>query len=121
MSSILIALQALIAPLENYAAQKLASIGASFVAGMSVIFSGFTTDQRSIFAQCLAFWQAKYAAAIASGSSELDAIGVASTATLNEFASDEAAEGSKELRAIVTLLESSVTNSLATPASAPAA
>src|ERR1700721_3333437 len=112
MSWVLTALGALITPLENYAEQKLASIGAAFGAGFMVIANGFLPDQRASFSQCLAYWQAKYAAAVAAGSSTLDAIGVASTATLNEFVSDETAEGAKEIRAIITLLESSVTNSL---------
>lgn len=113
MNSILAALGAAIQPAINYAAQKLASVGAAFGAGLMIIALGFTTDQRGIFTNCIAFWQAHYHANVAAGQTPLAAIESATTATLNEFASEEAAEGSKEIRAIITLLESSVTNSLA--------
>lgn len=115
MNSFLAALSAVIQPAIQYAEQKLASIGASFAAGLTVIALGFTTDQRSILTNVIAYWQAQYHAAVAAGKSGFGAIEAASLAALNEFASEEAAEGSKEVRAIITLLESSVTNSLKSP------
>lgn len=118
MNAVLTALGAIIAPLLNYAEQKFESIGASFLAGMSVILAGFTSDQRAIFAQAIAFWQARYHAEIAAGSTPLSAIENASTATLNEFIKDEETEGQKELRAVIALLESSVKSNLSTSAKA---
>lgn len=114
MNSILTALAAVIAPLEAYAEQKLVSIGAAFGAGLAVIAAGFLPAQRDIFSKVIAFWQAKYHAAVAAGSSTVDAIEVATTASLNEFAADEAAEGVQEINAIITLLASSVKNGFAT-------
>lgn len=114
MNTILTALGAIIAPLITYAEQKLESVGASFLAGMAVILAGFTSDQRAIFAQAIAFWQAKYHALVAAGTSPLDAVEQATTATLNEFITVEEQEGQKELRAVIALLESSVKTNIPT-------
>jgi hypothetical protein len=110
MNPVLAALETIIQPAINYAESKLASIGAAFAAGLAVIAVGFTNDQRAIFANVIAFWQAKYKAAAATGISTLDAVEQATTAALNEFCSEEGAEGTKEIQAILTLLESSVKN-----------
>jgi len=110
MNSVLAALETIIQPVVNYAEQKLASIGAAILAGLAVILAGFTNDQRAIIANVIAFWQAKYQAAVAAGASTIDAIEQASTASLNEFCNEESQEFSKEASAIITLLESSVKN-----------
>ena len=107
MNGFLAALGALIRPEIDYAEQKLASVGAALAAGIAVIFNGFANDQRAIFANLTAFWQAKYHAAIAAGAVGVDAIEQASTATLQEFCAEEAAEFQKEKRAFITLLEAS--------------
>lgn len=114
MNAVLAALAAIISPAINYAEQKLASIGAAFGAGLAVIALGFTSDQRLIFANVIAFWQAKHAAAVAAGASTIDAIEQATTASLNEFVAEESAEGAKEIQAILTLLESAVKNATST-------
>jgi len=111
MSSFLAALGAIIQPLENYAEQKLASVGAALLAGLGVIFNGFRNDQRVIFTNITAFWQAKYHAA-AANSNPLEAAEQATTATLNEFCSEEAAEFTKEKAAFITLFASSVKQNL---------
>lgn len=111
MNAILAALGTIIQPLLNYAEQKLASVGAAFVAGFGIILNGFSNDQRVIGANVIAFWQAKYHAAVEAGSSSFVAAEEASTAALNEFFSEEAAEFRKEGMAVITLLESSVKQS----------
>lgn len=108
MNSVLVALAAIIQPAIVYAEQKLQSIGAAFGAGLGVIALGFTSDQRQIGANIIAFWQAKYHAAIAAGASPLEAAEQASTASLSEFCSEEGGEFQKEGAALITLLESSV-------------
>ena len=112
MPAILAALGTLIAPLESYAEQKLASIGAAFLSAMSVILNGFTTDQRDIAANVTDIRQAKYHAAIAAVTSPTEAIAQASTASLNEFFNEEKADLSKVATLTVSALEVSVTNSL---------
>jgi len=111
MTGVLAILQTIIAPLEQYAEQKLASIGAAFLSAMAVIFNSFTNDQRQIATQCTAFWQAKYHAAVTAGASPLNAAEQASTATLNEFVKEESAEGAKIVSLITSALELSVLNS----------
>ena len=111
MNSVLAALATLIAPALNYAEQKLESIGAAVAAGFAVIIAGFGNDQRSIMANVIAFWQAKYHAAIAvAGTTVISAAEQATTASLNEFCAEEGAEFNKEKLAVLTLLESSVKN-----------
>ena len=105
-------LGAIIAPLENWAEQKLASIGSAFLSAMGVVFNTFTNDQRAIGASCTAYWQAQYHAKVAAGSSELVAIEEASTATLNEFFNQEKADLVKVVSMTVTALEVSVANGL---------
>lgn len=118
MSPFLAALATFIQPAIAYAEQKLASIGAAFLGGIGAILNAFTNDQRIIGANVIAFWQAKYHAALAvTGTSEIQAIEQASTAALNEFAHEEDSEASKIAGAIISLLELSVTNSLTAPSS----
>lgn len=109
--SILTALESIIAPELNYAEQKLESVGSALAAGVTVIFNGFFSSQRLIFTNISAFWQAKHKAALAADASALAAIEQASTATLQEFCAEEAAEFQKEKLAFITLLESSVKQS----------
>lgn len=112
MNAILAALGTVVAPAIDYLGSKLASVGAAFLAGLAVIGAGFSNDQRIIFTNCMAFWQAQYHAHVAAGQSAVEAIELASTATLNEFVKEETAEGSAELRAVITLLSASVRNNL---------
>lgn len=116
MSSFLAVLASLIAPLENYAEQKLESVGAAFLSAMGVVFNTFTNDQRVIAANVTAYWQAKYAAALAAGDGSLGAkiaaIDTASAHTLGEFIKEEGQEGSKVIQMTITALEISVENSL---------
>jgi hypothetical protein len=114
MSAFLAALGAMIQPAINYAEQKLASVGAALLAGFGVILNGFTNDQRVIGANIIAFWQAKYHAAVADGATPLNAAEQASTASLQEFCAEEGAEFQKEGMAIITLIESSVKQNLPT-------
>lgn len=119
MNPILAALATFIQPAIAYAEQKLASIGSAFLGSFGLILNQFTNDQRQIGANVIAFWQAKYHAALAvTGTSELSAIEQATTAALNEFASEEGSEMSKVALMTTTALEMSVTNSLNTPATA---
>lgn len=108
-------LSAIIAPLENWAEQKLASIGASFLSAMGVIFNTFENDQRAIAANVIAFWQHKHADARAAGASEIEALEQASTAALNEFFNEERADLQKVVSMTVTALEVSVGNALKAP------
>lgn len=112
MNPILAALATFIQPAIAYAEQKLASIGAAFLGSFGLILNQFTNDQRTIGTNCIAFWQAHYHAAIAAGASEISAIEQASTATLNEFASEEGSEASKVTMMTTTALELSITNGL---------
>lgn len=106
--NILAALEAVIEPAINYAEKEIASIGAAFASGLSIIAQGFLPAQRVVLTNVIAFWQAHYKANIAAGQDFINAVENASTAALNEFAGEEAAEGRKEIMAILTLLESSV-------------
>src|SRR5215467_4027232 len=108
MNAVLAALQVIITPVINYAEQKLASIGAALAAGLAVIANGFANDQRAILANVIAFWQAHYHANVAAGQDFVNAVENATTASLNEFCKEEGAEFTKEIQAILTLLESSV-------------
>lgn len=113
MNPILAALATFIQPAIAYAEQKLASIGAAFLGSFGLLLNQFTNDQRTIGANCIAFWSAHYHAALAvAGTSELSAIEQASTATLNEFAKEEGSEGSKVTMMTTTALELSITNGL---------
>lgn len=104
LSGILAALAAAVQPEINYVEQKLESVGASLASGLVSLLLGYTADQRAIFTNMLAFYQAKYQAAIAAGSSILDALESAFTATLNEFCAEEAAEFTQEKTAFITLV-----------------
>lgn len=115
MNPFLAALGTIIQPAIVYAEQKLASIGAAFLGGLAVIGNAFTNDQRAEGSKLMAFWQAHYHANVAAGDNEITAIEKATTASLNEFCNDEAAEFTKIGSAIITLLETSVKNGLATP------
>lgn len=110
-------LGAIISPLENWAGQKLASIGSAFLGAMGVIFNQFENDQRAIAANTIAFWQAKHTAALAAGASALEAIEQASTAALNEFYNEERVDLQKVVGMTITALEVSVTNAFKTQAS----
>lgn len=103
---LLIELGTIIKPLENWAEQELQSVGSALLASVGPIFNSFLPAQQRIITGIMAFWQAKHAAAIAAGTSELDAIEQATTASLNEFAADEAAEFGQEKTAIITILAS---------------
>lgn len=119
MNAFFAALMALIQPSLTAIEGKLASVGATFGAGLMAIALGFTSDQRTIFTNVIAFWQAKYHAAIAvEGTTELSAIEQASTAALGEFVKEETAEGNEEIEAIITLLQSAAKSSVAAVASA---
>lgn len=112
MNAVLSALSVLIQPAINYAEQKLASIGAAFLGSLAIIGASFTNDQRVIGANVIAFWQAKYHAAVAAGASPLDAAEQASTASLNEFAAEEGTEMAKITSMLTSALEISITNGL---------
>lgn len=103
-------LSAVIAPLENWAEQKLASIGASFLSAMGLIFNQFENDQRAIAATTIAYWQASHITAIAAGKSGIEAMEIASTAALNEFFNQERADLNKVVTMTITALEISVEN-----------
>lgn len=119
MNSFFAALMALVQPSLTAIEGKLASVGATFGAGLMAIALGFTSDQRTIFTNVIAFWQAKYHAAIAvAGTSVLDAIETASTAALGEFIKEEGAEGNQEIQSIITLLRSAALSSVSAAASA---
>lgn len=118
MNPILAALATFIQPAIAYAEQKLASIGSAFLGSFGLLLNQFTNDQRTIGTNVIAFWQAKYHAAIAAGSSEIEALAVATTASLNEFASEEGSEASKITMMTTTALELSITNGLAPAAAA---
>lgn len=105
-------LSAVISPLENWAEQKLASIGASFLSAMGLVFNQFENDQRAIAATAIAYWQASHIAAVAAGKSGIEAIEIASTAALNEFFNQERADLQKVVSMTVLALEISVANSL---------
>ena len=106
MNNFMKALGALIAPALNYAEQELESVGASVLAGMGVILQAFTSDQRSTFANVIAFWQAHYQANTAAGQSVINAAESATTASLNEFCKEEGGVFTREIQALLTLLES---------------
>lgn len=110
--SFLAVLGTIIAPLETWAEQKLASIGASFLSAMGVIFNQFENDQRAIAANVIAFWQHRHAEAKAGGASEIDALEQASTAALNEFFNEERADLQKVVSMTIQALEVSVGNGL---------
>ncbi len=112
MNAILAALKTIIAPLEEYAEQKLESIGAAFLSAMAVIFNGFTNDQRAIGTKVAAYWQQKHDDLRAAGKSELEAVEEASTAALNEFFNEEGDEFRKIVSLTVTALEVSVANGI---------
>jgi hypothetical protein len=119
MNAFFASLMALIQPSLTSLEGKLASVGATFGAGLMAIALGFTTAQRAIFTDVIAFWQAKYQAALAvSGTSQLDAIEQASTAALGEFVKDEEAAGNQEIEAIITLLQAAAKSSVAAATSA---
>jgi hypothetical protein len=105
-------LSTIILPLENWAEQKLASIGSAFLGAMGVIFNEFENDQRAIATNVIAFWQAKHSAAKAAGASEIEALEQASTAALNEFFNEERVDLQKVVSMTVTALEVSVANGL---------
>lgn len=114
MNAFFAALMAIIQPSLTSLEGKLASIGATFGAGLMAIALGFTQAQRGIFTDVISFWQASYHAAIAvTGTSELNAIETATTAALGEFIKEEGAEGNAEIQAIITLLESAAKSSVA--------
>ncbi len=116
MNPFMAALATFIQPALVYAEQKLASIGAAFLGGIGAILNAFTNDQRGIGTNVIAFWQAHYHAALAiAGTTELQAIEQASTASLNEFCAEEGGEFNKVAQAVISLLEVSVANSLKTP------
>lgn len=118
MNSFFAALMAIIQPSLTAIEGKLASVGATFGAGLMAIALGFTSAQRTIFTNVISFWQAKYHAAIAvTGTSELDAIEQATTAALGEFIKEEGAEGNQEIMAIITLASSAAKSSVAAVAS----
>jgi hypothetical protein len=118
MNTFFASLMALIQPSLTSLEGKLASVGATFGAGLMAVALGFTSAQRGIFTDVIAFWQASYHAAIAvTGTSELDAIEQASTAALGEFIKDEEAAGNQEIEAIITLLTSAAKSSVAAAAS----
>lgn len=119
MNAFFASLMALIQPSLTSLEGKLASVGATFGAGLMAIALGFTSAQRGIFTDVIAFWQASYQAAIAvTGTSQIDAIEQASTAALGEFIKDETAAGNQEVEAIITLLESAAKSSVAAAAAA---
>lgn len=109
-------LSAIIAPLENWAEQKLESIGASFLGAMGIIFHQFENDQRAIAAQVIAYWQAQHITAMAGGKSAIEAMEIASTAALNTFFNEERADLGKVVSMTITALEVSVENSFKTTA-----
>lgn len=114
MNPILAALATFIQPALAYAEQKFASIGAAFLGSFGLLLNQFTNDQRTIGTNVIAFWQAHYHAALAvAGTSEVQAIEQATTAALNEFASEEGSEASKISGMVTTALELSITNGLA--------
>lgn len=114
MNPILAALATFIQPAIVYAEQKLASIGAAFLGSFGLLLNQFSNDQRVIGTNCIAFWQAHYHAALAvAGTSEITAIEQATTATLNEFASEEGSEMSKVASMVTTALEIAIKNGLA--------
>ena len=114
MNAFFAGLMALIQPSLTSLEGKLASIGATFGAGLMAIALGFTSDQRSIFTDVIAYWQATYHAQIAiAGTSQITAIENASTAALGEFVKDEEAAGAQEIQAIITLLQSAAKASVA--------
>lgn len=113
MNAFFAALMALIQPSLTAIEGKLASVGATFGAGLMAIALGFTSDQRTIFTNVIAYWQASFHAALAvSGTSTLSAIETASTAALGEFIKEEGAEGNQEIQAIITLLRSAALSSV---------
>lgn len=119
MNTFFTALMAIIQPSLSAIEGKLASIGATFGAGLMTIALGFTSEQRAIFTNVIAFWQASYQTEIAKpGASEITAIENASTAALGEFIKEETAAGNQEIEAIITLLESAAKSSVAAVASA---
>ena len=103
---LLIELGTIIKPLENWAEQELASVGSALLASVGPIFNSFIPAQQRVITQIQAFWQAKHAAAIAAGASEIDAIEQATTASLNEFIAEEGAEFNQEKTAFITILSS---------------
>jgi hypothetical protein len=111
VNNLLKALGAAIQPAIDYAEQKLESIGASVLSGIAAIFLHFTNQQRVIFANIAAFWQAHYHDAVAAGANPFDAIEKATTASLNEFAAEEGAEFRQEAMAFITLLSSAAAES----------
>jgi hypothetical protein len=104
LASILAAISAAVAPEVNYIEQKLESVGASLASGLVSLLLGYTSDQRVIFTNMLAFYQAKVKSLEASGASVIDALEGAFTATLNEFCAEEAAEFNQEKTAFITLV-----------------
>lgn len=98
----------IIAALKAIAQNAMDSVGAALLHGFSAIASGFLADERVILVNAKAKFSNSYEAAKTGGASELDAIETAATATLNQFCSDETAEMSKEVSAMVTLLVSSL-------------
>ena len=105
-------LAAIIAPVEHWAEQKLASIGSSFLSAMGVIFNEFENDQRAIAANVIAFWQHKHAESVTAGASSIEAMEKATTAALNEFYNEERQDLQKVVSMTVTALEVSVANGL---------
>lgn len=104
VASILAALSAAIQPEINYVEQKLESVGAALASGLLSLLLGYTSAQRAIFTNMIAFYQGKVKEAEAAGASTIDALESAFTATLNEFCAEEGALFNDEKTALITLV-----------------
>lgn len=98
----------ILAALKSAVMTAVASIGASFLSGLSVIGQGFSNDERAIGAKVQQKFHDVMDAALAAGKSEIDAIEEGATAAYNEFCHDEVTEFKAEASAIITLLASSL-------------
>lgn len=97
----------ILAALKSAVMTAAASIGASFLSGLTVIGQGFANNERAIGAAVQKKYHDTMDASLAAGKSEIDAIEEGATAALNEFCHDEITEFKTEAQAIITLMQSS--------------
>lgn len=84
-----------------------ASVGASVMQGLAAIGVGWAQDQMHIVSDAQTHFHDAYQAEAAKGSDVYHSIAIAAQSTLDKFCSDEKAEMTTEIAALVTLWKSS--------------